>query len=287
MILNIKRISLLIFFYSLIIFGSETRAQIVYKDISDTVLTYPVPTLETKTKDYYFDLNEDGINDIRFRMWSAIESGGRSTAVRSYAGLRDVGKTKYLVELVRSWPHCAMPLVSGDSIDSHTSTWHSDGLIYVAAVGGGAIRCNTPFDDRYYGFRFYIGDSVHYGWLNLDVVDYGPITLKSYAYNTTPGQFIYAGDTIPPAVGINEKNTEVHSVKLFPIPVSDHLTIDLKSFSTPAKVIVYNIRGQTIKEFETSSNPFKTNLSDLEQGIYFLTISNNDGAFIHRKIIKD
>ncbi len=53
--------------------------------------------------------------------------------------------------------------------------------------------------DRFVGVRFQLdGATNHFGWIRVNVAaDYRSVTIRDYAYNTTPDTTIAAGTTTP------------------------------------------------------------------------------------------
>ena len=72
---------------------------------------------------------------------------------------------------------------------------------------------------------------------------------------------------------------------LFPIPTSDFLNIENKKNLKVESIILTNINGQIIKQYETNVN--RLNLSDLTSGIYFLKIKSEKGVSINKIIIEE
>jgi len=62
--------------------------------------------------------------------------------------------------------------------------------------------------DAYIGVRFLIDDETHYGWINLDIPDVYPENtlnggvIKDWAYNTVPGEMIFAGQVPEPSTWV-------------------------------------------------------------------------------------
>lgn len=69
----------------------------------------------------------------------------------------------------------------------------NNSLTYGATFG----YWNNDASIGYVGFQFNIGPNVHYGWLELSIVDAGPgpnsATITRWAYDATPNQPIFAG----------------------------------------------------------------------------------------------
>ena len=79
--------------------------------------------------------------------------------------------------------------------------------------------------------------------------------------------------------GVTEK--DVNSVQVWPNPTNGIVHIEAGDIN---KVEVYNLLGQlalTAEKVET------IDLSHLEKGVYFLIISNNNGAKAVTKVIKE
>lgn len=83
------------------------------------------------------------------------------------------------------------------------------------------------------------------------------------------------------AVGLNENSEIGKGVNLYPVPVSDVLTINSeKGFKENVSATIYNATGQRVKtktiETNIASN-FNLDVSDLSTGVYFMQI-NMDGV---------
>jgi photosystem II stability/assembly factor-like uncharacterized protein len=105
-----------------------------------------------------------------------------------------------------------------------------------------------------------------------------------------PGQLggIFKYNGSPLTTNIKEESTA--NISVYPNPVSHFLNVDLKDFSTgKLSVTVTNELGQTIfnfnKEHENFSSDFKIDFSKFQEGVYFLTISDEKSS-LSRKVIK-
>lgn len=75
------------------------------------------------------------------------------------------------------------------------------------------------------------------------------------------------------------------SVSIYPNPASDHFKV-INSTNSETKVSVYNIAGQKVINTSFNSMQHKINTSDLNEGIYFVQISNQLGNKIIKLVIK-
>jgi hypothetical protein len=86
------------------------------------------------------------------------------------------------------------------------------------------------------------------------------------------------------SIGINELTTDINSIRIFPNPASDFITISLsKSFGDINRVEFINLVGQTVK---TSNQLSNINIGDLPIGLYFIQVINNRGIKMIVKIQK-
>lgn len=139
---------------------------------------------------------------------------------------------------------------------------------------------------RYLGLRFKIDSTIHYGWARLKMeTSYVGFTVNDYAYNATPEEPIFSG-----ATAVQEFNSSVSDINIFPNPCSDRTTI---SFSvqkeTRLMLGIYNINGELI--FSESEGRIMSgihlvtlNSASWKEGIYFCRI-NTDDSFSTSKII--
>ncbi|WP_299714898.1 InlB B-repeat-containing protein [uncultured Tenacibaculum sp.] len=71
-------------------------------------------------------------------------------------------------------------------------------------------------------------------------------------------------------------------VKIYPIPTSDILNIEVRTGYDIKKVVLYSIVGKKVLETKEK----KMNLSSLVSGIYILKVTNSEGRVASRRIIK-
>ncbi len=95
----------------------------------------------------------------------------------------------------------------------------------------------------------------------------------------------------PPPPGIYEPSGEINEVsEVFPNPTSRTAFLEIKIFRpSEAKLILTNLMGQTVKLLEqknllVGTNKISLDVSDLEPGIYFITIQAG-GEKISRKLV--
>jgi len=75
------------------------------------------------------------------------------------------------------------------------------------------------------------------------------------------------------------------NVAVYPTLAYDQITIEAKNQYKPYQIKLVNLAGQLIRQ-TTITNPIHTLfVSELKNGIYFISIENNNGQFLRKKII--
>lgn len=132
--------------------------------------------------------------------------------------------------------------------------------------GNGASVTLTAIPATGYKFDGWSGDAT--GTTN-------PLTITMNVDKTITAMF----SAITASVVDEEFNREV---KIYPIPTSDVLNIEVTTGYDIKKVILYSIFGKRVLETEEK----KMNLSSLVSGIYILKVTNSEGRIASRRIIK-
>jgi hypothetical protein len=103
-------------------------------------------------------------------------------------------------------------------------------------------------------------------------------------YNTTNNEQQAILD-VKYAAFANVENLTKKDIKAFPNPFNNELFIE--SYSIIKKVEVFDVNGRKIKSISNlTSKNISINTSDLEKGVYFFNVYNNDGSIIAKKMIK-
>lgn len=91
-------------------------------------------------------------------------------------------------------------------------------------------------------------------------------------------------------VGLEEVNSQMGELGLFPNPVRDNMTIQFEALETEvADILIITITGQIVNRLPTDikkgNNAIQININDLSPGTYILTIEGKE-SLIFRKFIK-
>jgi len=263
---------------------TDASGQIVYTDITD--YNGGVNT------DYLLDLNNDAIIDFEIL---------QNQSITTYAGYPLTYNSLLLVptaignEALVDDPlagNFAYPfaLNSGDVISSGQSAWNNNGFSagymslnwnYSLDVNGtiyGAIDGNfTDVTDKFIGLRFELNGQTHYGWARLDVnIDGTTWVVKDYAFNSTPGAAINAGQTL----GVAESN--VNNIKI----VASDKNISLFNLPNDTSYQLFSTSGQSVAKGNTTGSTFVIEANSFASGIYILELNDIiTNAVLTKKIV--
>jgi hypothetical protein len=79
-------------------------------------------------------------------------------------------------------------------------------------------------------------------------------------------------------------NSNEINFKIYPNPTKENLTINSKQILQ--EIIIFNPLGQKIKEFQVNFKTGQISISDLQKGMYFLSLKGINGARFSTKIFK-
>jgi Alpha amylase, catalytic domain/Secretion system C-terminal sorting domain len=117
-------------------------------------------------------------------------------------------------------------------------------------------------------------------WYNLMDNSTLNVTNTAMNINIESGGFRIFGNAT--ALSTTDFNPLV-GISLAPNPASTYFTIDSSSFS---KVHIYSMTGQLVKTFENQPENYQYPISDLNQGVYFVKISDDNNHNQTMKLIK-
>ncbi len=97
--------------------------------------------------------------------------------------------------------------------------------------------------------------------------------------NFTTGQGFFFDDFKIESIAINQasvEDLEFRNIQIYPNPSENKFTIEIPNIKGIAKISVYSITGQLVKEFNSVNSIIDFETINLEKGIYFLKIKLND-----------
>lgn len=133
--------------------------------------------------------------------------------------------------------------------------------------------------DKYLGVRFTSAGNLHYGWVRMDVDgSAATVTIKDWAFNTTPDQAINAGQT---TVGVAEQAGELALVRFF----NNRLDVNVVN-GTAGNVSVVNMEGKVVFNKGINSSFESIDLSNLSAGLYVVNAEFAEGSVQHKIVVR-
>jgi hypothetical protein len=157
-------------------------------------------------KNFYIDLNHDGVNDFRFSLayakWSSTFSRGSLRSLAVEVGESNQLKNAFVYSVSQN-DLCAPALPKGTKVGPKSPfTGPAGPWLFLKSYQSGehhsACRWLGVKKQAYLGLRFTIKGLVHYGWARLGYIstDQRPkAKLTGYAYETIPNKPIVTGRT--------------------------------------------------------------------------------------------
>ncbi|WP_299226992.1 T9SS type A sorting domain-containing protein [uncultured Psychroserpens sp.] len=243
---------------------SEASGQIIYTDVDPDI------TEGNAASATFIDLNNDGTDDF-----------GIGTIDAPAVGFNGINPTDSWLGSAGTYLY-PFALNAGDPISSGQTTWYGSGAVgtlnYTSCYNGigGSNWCGVT--DKYLGLRFNIGLDTHYGWARLDVSASGDsMTLKDFAYNSTPGEAINAGQT---SLSVEEFSAD--RIKI----VSLNKSIGLYNIPEATAYRLLDMSGKSVLSGSTNGSSYVIEGNNLTTGVYIIEISDaNSKGVIRKKVV--
>lgn len=226
----------------------------------------------------YFDMDQDGFNEWVFRAW---DCGHQAVGVIITPNANHFSDTLGLFTRLRVNEY----LHVGDTITNCEEWPHPDYNLNIDE-GSGA------FPNQYVCMRYQVEDGYCYGWVHFSVEFYEPapiygpyyadVVLHEMAYCTIPNYSLIVGQTS--LDWGTEENEATAFANLHPNPTIGQVTItgfNLKQAE------VFNILGQRVATAKGEDERFIVDISNLPTGIYFVTITDEEGRKCVKKVVKE
>ncbi len=247
---------------------SEATGQIIYTDIADTVVDDAL---------FSFDLDGDMVNDFTVLNTGAINVAiPGSTYPGAYNGNGIIGSSSYGGNYL--YPFA---LSSGNNIsaggtmwntqsDFQTMNWNSCNYVNSNWCGG--------IVDGYLGLQFDIGGNTHYGWVRIDMpADGTTMTVKDFAYNSTAGASILAGQQ---TLSIAEQS--LNDIRVIGLNKS----IGLYNLPEQVNFNIYDVTGKSVLQGDVHQRDYVIEAGSLSNGIYIVEVINpNTNATVRKKVV--
>lgn len=145
----------------------------------------------------------------------------------------------------------------------------------VGTLSGGSSYCTSPSSPDLYG-------KVSYHWQSNGTANNQK--LKPWLDPNNTGILVQDGASNPcNYVGINDEKKASSSVKLYPNPTTDKLSVDLTSLSGKVTIEIYDMAGKLISTTsQTAGSIIDLDMIGMNKGIYNVHIKASDMNFIQR-----
>ncbi len=260
------------FFIALSFVFCTTNAQIIYTDINpDITTTLSNPPSEANNI-VSIDFNGDNTEEYNFS-WNYTLNG--DWFIRMDFGDNELNRNGTLMNPSGSW--YIEPMSYGDAIDSDLN-WENSPEYFL--IGDNSSPNFQNLGERCVGCKFKLGTNTHYGWVRVSFDNNKTLTVKDYAYESSPDMEICAGCG---TVSVNEISFDTY-FNIYPIPTSTRLTIETKNEVKIKSVRLINLTGQII--YSTNETLLHTiDIPESLQGLYFLQIETSKNKILTKKII--
>ena len=254
---------------------STINAQIVYTDINPDITTTLGVGGTYVSSVVAIDFNNDGTEEYNFR-WDDYGSSGwfmhMTYANGNEFNLKGTATNPYGGRYIQA-------MNQGQDINA-SANWGSSSP--EPFIGDNADPNFKGLGDKYVGVKFKIGGNTYYGWVLVSFDNSKKLTIKEYAYESTPNKAIKAGDKGSTSINIDKNNKKIN---IYPNPAKDFIIID-NSINNILKIDILNINGMLIKSFSPADKKIiKLSVSDLPKGIYIVRINNEENTNYFKKLI--
>jgi hypothetical protein len=131
----------------------------------------------------------------------------------------------------------------------------------------------------------------HEEFQTIDSISFGR-QIKDYTYARYPngtGPFVRITPTINAenrfiTITPTDNPFTSNRITIYPNPASSILTIQTESSAEPCSVIIYNTLGQLVYQSDSNTGYLELNVSDLQNGMYFMVVRTAD-SFHSAKVL--
>jgi hypothetical protein len=254
------------------------QAQIIHTDLSAN----PVVIGTDYPDELGYPINlMSGSGEFHIQNYGAMEAASYIACFSKGSGIVATGENYNVVPLSLNTVIGSSSSFNENTDDTpvfpvlHCNSQYMPTLTYTTWVGQTA----------YAGLKFKSGSNTYYGWIKLKVTETSNMptfTLYGYAYNSTPGASIKAGEIGTSSLDgcICSDEIAESDFAIYPNPTQDFITIKTQG---TGQVTITDLCGREMLSSTNLSTPL--NVSSLNKGVYVLTLKNGDKT-LTRKFIK-
>lgn len=244
----------------------------LYTNVPDTV----IGGLSSDDEFYYIDINQDGTNDISFAASIYYYPTG---GYFHHVGIGTVDSNIVKFQFLRK---STCNILAGTSSNMLRSYSYEDTIKRGNYMAGGYLvfdtkLANNPCTDHtftfstnaYIGVRYATNIDTAYGWIGVDVIDYGTVRIKDFALEKNP------------VVGIKEYTKNNLQFVIHPNPAQTEIHIN----TDEAEILEIKITSITGSELINTKQTI-IDVSHLPNGIYFAQIKTNKGVGAKKIVVQ-
>ena len=245
-----------------IVAGSHDPTDYFHDMIPDTTLTLG--------KSYNMDVNNDAIIDLNVTSSKAAGMFAGDDGVYLTILNGEVRKDKYYVHIFNL----------NDTIGNDTA-WHGNSIMKISyntwqkcppLCPGYNISVNDTLHDKYLGYRLFTQMDTLYGWVKISTNGATNLTMKEWAINKA-------------ITGINEVNDSA-SILVSPNPANDKIHI-MQTNNNAMEINLFDIVGkQVVPSVKSKNQKMEIDVSDMNNGVYFLNIRTELGTVTKKIIVR-
>ena len=245
-------------FITLLLVCATVCAKAQQDDIIYTVFSPNLVFAFTNTTHYHnLDVDRDGLDDIDFHFYM-------------------VSQTEYRMDidaLSDEWEACVVN--ENTVLDSDTLVWRSCANWYARNHTAFAVRRMVD-GNYYYGWIQAIGKVI--GTDDVDVT----VTIPHMAFCTIPNYPLQYGQT---EINVSVGENGWCDFAICPNPAKGSITV---SGAQIAEVRLHNVTGQLVAtQAGNGTESLTIDISSLPSGLYFVTVTGQDGKMSVQKVVKE
>ena len=266
-----------------VLVASSAGAQIVYTDVNPDV------TLNTFPSSFDIDMNGDMTTDFSFAM-------SASTAYSSFQKHNVVFNPATSNSFITSNTYVGVLNLNsaiGSTGSFENLGFHKNMASFYSFTAAGNTYSYTNGNwtgsntDKYIGVKFDISGNTHYGWIRLDAsfaIPYNSawsLTIKDFAYQSTPQVAILAGDK-----GYTTNIEEAfNTVQTYSFNKNININFNKSDYAN-AQINVYNNLGQLVHSQEATNQKEVIDMSSHAMGVYYVKVQSDKGMISRKVFLK-
>jgi hypothetical protein len=264
-----------------IIAGQHSSNDYYYDFVPDTTIQY---ICTNSCIDYFYvDINHDGINDFLFALNPGTGCLGCNPQSNAFCYIKGINNNKVAIGMPNNACNpntmIAHNFNLNDTINSN-SNWDSLAYLYsLYPPCSGVYYSSQANAVGYVGFQVISGIQTSFGWINITKLH------DDYAmgvFNLELGSFACENNIS----GIEHFMNSKEHIIIYPNPIQNSLQIVSKGQIT--RVEITDVLGKEVIDYKLQiiSKKIEIDISNLKEGVYFLSVKTNSGTSTQKIIVQ-